>query len=330
MIFSIIINNYNYAHFLRNAVDSALAQTELDREVLVVDDGSTDDSLGILAEYGDRIKVIVKENGGQASAFNAGFKASVGEWILFLDADDLLLPEALNILKNRDSFRDLEVISFQWRLWSVDANGEKMLPALPTPKRLHGGDPKITLLSGGHYGASPTSGNLFRREVLEDILPMPEEPYRICADLYLQISIPFFGRIEWVDEPLGFYRIHGDNHYAGRKKRKELWRFKRDLGLQHAKHERIHELADRFDCQLHAGFRACEIQYLPFTLLLQRLESDGARFSLRLMLLREVFSGLGILSKAKGFPSAFKTLARVLVYSALPLCLIKKLHARTN
>src|SRR5215213_900396 len=90
---SVIIDNYNYGRFLREAIDSALGQTYPRVEVIVVDDGSTDDSRAVIAAYGDRVVPVLKENGGQASAFNAGFAASRGELICFLDADDTFMPE---------------------------------------------------------------------------------------------------------------------------------------------------------------------------------------------------------------------------------------------
>src|ERR1019366_560992 len=89
---SILINNYNYGRFLRDAIDSALSQTYPNTEVIVVDDGSSDDSRDIIATYGERIIPILKHNGGQASAFNAGFAASNGLWIHLLDSDDIFLP----------------------------------------------------------------------------------------------------------------------------------------------------------------------------------------------------------------------------------------------
>src|SRR5436853_3004216 len=78
---SIIINNYNYGRFLRDAIDSALGQGYPNTEVVVVDDGSSDDSRDIIASYGNRIIPVLKVNGGQASAFNAGFEASGGDVI---------------------------------------------------------------------------------------------------------------------------------------------------------------------------------------------------------------------------------------------------------
>src|SRR5215207_9122886 len=92
---SIVVNNYNYARFLGEAIDSALAQTHPDTEVVVVDDGSTDHSREVIAGYGDRVVPVSKENGGQASAFNAALPVTRGEVVLFLDADDQLLPTAV-------------------------------------------------------------------------------------------------------------------------------------------------------------------------------------------------------------------------------------------
>src|ERR1019366_4357461 len=86
---SILINNYNYGRFLRDAIDSALNQTYSNIEVIVVDDGSTDSSREIIATYEKRIIPVLKANGGQASAFNAGFAASKGDWVYLLDSDDL-------------------------------------------------------------------------------------------------------------------------------------------------------------------------------------------------------------------------------------------------
>src|SRR5258708_5352000 len=92
---SIIVNNYNYGRFLPQAIQSALGQTYGNKEVIVVDDGSTDESRAVVESYGTRIRAIFKNNGGQGSAYNAGFAASSGDLIHFLDADDFLMPTAI-------------------------------------------------------------------------------------------------------------------------------------------------------------------------------------------------------------------------------------------
>jgi glycosyltransferase involved in cell wall biosynthesis len=89
---SILINNYNYGRFLGDAIRSALGQSYANLEAVVVDDGSTDNSVETTQAFGDVVHLIAKENGGQASAFNAGFAASRGEIICLLDSDDEFLP----------------------------------------------------------------------------------------------------------------------------------------------------------------------------------------------------------------------------------------------
>ena len=92
---SIIITNHNYGEFLRPSIESALHQFDAAVEVIVVDDGSTDESRSIIASFEDRvIPVLLSENRGQAAAMNAGFARSNAEVVLFLDADDLLLGPA--------------------------------------------------------------------------------------------------------------------------------------------------------------------------------------------------------------------------------------------
>src|ERR687892_2224498 len=79
---SIVVVSHNYERFLAKAVESALAQTHHLTEVIVVDDGSTDDSRAVIGRYRDRVVTVLKENGGQASAFNAGFKHASGSAVI--------------------------------------------------------------------------------------------------------------------------------------------------------------------------------------------------------------------------------------------------------
>lgn len=92
---SVIIPAYNYARFLPEAIDSALSQTLKPLEVIVVDDGSTDDTEAVLERYAGEIHIIKQRNAGVSAARNAGIRASRGELIAFLDADDMWLPTKL-------------------------------------------------------------------------------------------------------------------------------------------------------------------------------------------------------------------------------------------
>jgi glycosyltransferase involved in cell wall biosynthesis len=94
---SVIIPTYNYARYLREAVDSALGQTYAPIEVIVIDDGSTDATPEVLASYGDRIRVIRQKNQGVAVARNAGIASARGKYLAFLDSDDIWYPRKLEL-----------------------------------------------------------------------------------------------------------------------------------------------------------------------------------------------------------------------------------------
>lgn len=92
---SVIIPTYNYGEFISDSIESVINQTYKDFEVIVVDDGSTDNTTDIIKKYKNRISYFYKENGGPSSARNYGIKNSKGEYICFLDADDIFLPKKL-------------------------------------------------------------------------------------------------------------------------------------------------------------------------------------------------------------------------------------------
>src|SRR4051794_14368672 len=92
---SIVVVNYNYAQFLHDAIESSLAQTYSNTEVVVIDDGSTDHSAEVIKSYGNRIIPVLKERAGQASCYASGLAASSGDLVLYLDADDFLYPHCL-------------------------------------------------------------------------------------------------------------------------------------------------------------------------------------------------------------------------------------------
>ena len=92
---SVIIPSFNRAHCIAGSVESVLAQTFQDLEVIVVDDGSTDDTQEVLARFGNRVRVIRQENGGVSAARNAGIRAARADWIAFQDSDDTWRPEKL-------------------------------------------------------------------------------------------------------------------------------------------------------------------------------------------------------------------------------------------
>jgi glycosyltransferase involved in cell wall biosynthesis len=95
-----IISSYNYGPFLQERIDSVLNQTSQNVGVIVVDDGSTDNSREIIASYGDRIIPVLKANGGQGSAINAGVAVSQAEMISYLDANDICVIEVEDLQRD--------------------------------------------------------------------------------------------------------------------------------------------------------------------------------------------------------------------------------------
>jgi glycosyltransferase involved in cell wall biosynthesis len=208
---SIIINNYNYDRFLAQAIDSALSQTYSHAEVIVVDDGSTDNSREIIAHYGDRIIAILQQNGKQAAAFNSGFARSKGDIILFLDSDDYLKPEAVERIVQ---IWNPNLAKVHYRLQVVDAKQQDLGYSLPQGTApLSTGEVWRALLTQGTYVSTPTSGNALNRQALQNLFPIPDE-YKLTADDYLSTLVPFYGEIAAIEQPLGAYRIHGTNQWA--------------------------------------------------------------------------------------------------------------------
>lgn len=244
LLVSIIINNYNYACFLGDAIESALNQTYPATEVIVVDDGSTDNSRDIIVGYGDRITPVLKENGGQASAFNAGFARSRGEIIIFLDSDDLLLPDVVERVMAVFQTNP-DVAKVQYRLEVIDAMGARTgVVKPPRHLKLPSGDLRQHVLTfPDDIPWLPTSGNAFAARVLREIFPVPENIYRICADYYLSNLPPLFGPVISLDEVGGYYRVHGSNsHYTSGI---NLDQTRQIIKLTCATHEQIKEFATR-------------------------------------------------------------------------------------
>ena len=217
---SIIINNYNYDRFLPEAINSAINQTYPHTEIIVVDDGSTDNSRDIIAGYSDcaertagskRIKPIFQENGKQAAALNSGFASSQGDIILFLDSDDCLLPTAVEQVV--EAWKP-GVGKVHYRLQVVDTQKQPLGYYIPTTEaKLSSGEVWRHLLQTSGYTSTPMSGNAYSRTALTNVFPIPDD-YKTTADDYLMISTPFYGQVVGIEEPLGLYRIHNSNQWA--------------------------------------------------------------------------------------------------------------------
>ena len=210
---SVVITNFNYERFLAEAVESALAQTYPNVELIVVDDGSTDNSRDVLARFLEQGTCVFKENGGQASAFNEAARYIGGDIVIFLDADDALFPETAGRVV-RCMCRAPGTVKVQYRLRVVDADGAdtgRCLP--PLGVELAEGDVSADALVRPHDLAyPPTSGNAFDAAALKRLLPIPDD-HRDFADMYLLNLVPLLGPIATLDGVGGSYRIHDRNSF---------------------------------------------------------------------------------------------------------------------
>jgi len=207
---TVLIDTYNYGQYIEEAVESVLAQEFPcdQREILVVDDGSTDDTGERLKKYGDAIRYVQKPNGGQASAFNFGFAEARGKIFATLDADDVWLPDKLR--RVCDTFEKNPAAGMVYHrtyLWrgpeqtDYDSYFAEVSGRVP--------ECRTSLL---RYPMVGTSCLAFRRSALSKVLPVPEA-LRSQADAYLTALIIFIAPVAALPEFLAKYRIHGANLY---------------------------------------------------------------------------------------------------------------------
>jgi glycosyltransferase involved in cell wall biosynthesis len=168
VLVSVIIPTYNTGRFLAQAVESALCQSHSPIEIVVVNDGSTDNTDEVVAPYLDRIKYICQENRGLSAARNAGFLASRGDFVCFLDADDILLPDKFT--------RQLAVFERELDLGIVisgyiDVEEDGKIAIQTVAKRWHR-DALDHLLN---HEVFPPHTALIRRQVLESVALFPED-----------------------------------------------------------------------------------------------------------------------------------------------------------
>jgi glycosyltransferase involved in cell wall biosynthesis len=245
----VVVNNFNYALFLGAAIDSALAQTYEHVHVIVVDDGSTDNSREVLASYGDLIKPVLKENGGQASALNAGILHSQSDIVIFLDADDVLDPHAAQRIAAAFS-ETPGLAKVQCRMAVMDEAGRRTGEVKP-PRHIEllTGDLRPRVLRFPFDLPWVGGGTAYSVSVLRKMAPIPEDG-PVGADWYLVHVSALLGPVGAVDEPLAIYRLHGNNWHEGGGSSVDLDRLRAIIGYTARTRTYIADLAGRLglDC----------------------------------------------------------------------------------
>ena len=242
--FSIVVNNYNYARFLQEALDSSLNQMHKNDELIVVDDGSTDESQDILSRYAKDhgISVIEQKNQGQMRAVRVGIEAAQGDIVVLLDSDDYFLDGYLDRLRQIYTAHPEVAFVFANAQLGGDAEAGKesmrtILAGLELTPGIVGSTKWATLLFHEFVGF-PTSGNSLRRALARESVSLPEtvdetselsplvarvlgisdterSKSGYTADGVIVRCASILGAIKYFDERPGlFYRIHGANKYA--------------------------------------------------------------------------------------------------------------------
>jgi len=209
MRLSVIIANWNYRDFVGDAITSALAVDWDDKEVIVVDDASTDDSRSVIGSFGDKVASYFRPKSNHLGAHMFGFEQSIGDVIIFLDADDLLEPE---VMEEVAKVWRSGVSKVQFRMNSIDGGGTQMgtgfplFPPTNDPKKL-----RRVYLRTMSYTTPPGTGNAYSRDFVRKAFSMAPSTLP-SSDTVLIALAPIFGDVLTIAKPLARYRIHGGNY----------------------------------------------------------------------------------------------------------------------
>ncbi|MBF2016559.1 MAG: glycosyltransferase [Rivularia sp. T60_A2020_040] len=271
---SVLIPNYNYAHYIGDALESVLHQTYSNFEVIVCDDGSTDNSCEVVNTYiqkNSRIKLVRKSNGGPASAWNAAYRESKGEIICLLDADDIWLHDKLQKVINAFHSQPNCGLVFH-NVIQIDRQGELIKHQPMLSKFAEGWTAPFALKNGGFVdNIPPTSALSFRREVTELLLPMNETFLR-NVDAVVRNLAAFVTLMQPIPEILSKYRIHGSNIMAASSLKADF------LEKELARSELVHQEVEQFVRSFHGAEIAeklasvkCRLTYCHNKYLVSRL-----------------------------------------------------------
>ena len=205
---SIVIPVYNAERYLRECIESALNQDYDNMEVIVVNDGSKDNSLKILEEYSDMIKVVSKPNGGTASALNAGIKMMQGDWFKWLSADDLLYPHAVQELVNCAKKLENKENCIIYSNYDIINSQGKILRQFIEPDYNSMDYFEFNTILLDHYIGNGTT-SLIHKSAFERFGTFDESiSFKEDYELWLRFCILHGCRLHLVPKVLAKYRVH--------------------------------------------------------------------------------------------------------------------------
>jgi hypothetical protein len=218
---TVLVNNYNNGAFIAACIDSLFVQTVKPDEIVVYDDGSTDESLTILRAYGDRIRLIegIHDSGKtsrecQSHALEVAFRRSSGDWLFLLDGDDFFLPRKIErVLEAVRGRADVSLV--QSPVCLVNGSGEQF--GRYRDARFH--RPDILRAMHEQHDVDfyyPTSAMVVSRSAMERVLPID---MRVCpalaCDTRIGMLMPLLGEVVTIDEPLACWRRHSGSYLSG-------------------------------------------------------------------------------------------------------------------
>lgn len=202
---SIIIPVFNYAHFLKRTLDSIFDQTYRDYEVIVVDDGSEDDPFAIIKPYGNRVQYLRQENKGVCAARNAGLQIAKGEYVLFLDADDFIVPDKLYaqvaLMKASPTYG---IVHSGW--WLADSDGTVYDCVTPWDYA-----PLLDIETWLFWKPVLPASMLLRKSIIDAVGGF-DPAFTQAEDVDLIFRMMMTGcEAIWLKRPTAYYRQHPDN-----------------------------------------------------------------------------------------------------------------------
>lgn len=203
---SVVVPTYNRAHLVCEAVDSLLAQTRIPDEIIVVDDGSTDDTQEKLRHYQLPVRVLYRDNGGLSAARNTGLAAATGDLIAFLDDDDTLPPTSIDQrAKLLEAYPEFAVVYGDALLIDFEGNEIGRYSTIRPGERPSGN----VFAAFARYNQSPVHTFMFRHACLE-ANDRFDESLNTLEDYDFWLRLAAKNRFRYIDEVLAFYRTHNN------------------------------------------------------------------------------------------------------------------------
>jgi len=268
---SIIIPVYNSEQFLAESIESVLNQTYKNIEIIAVNDGSTDNSLGILEQYSDKITIVSQENKGLASALNLGISKMSGKWFKWFSPDDILFTNAIEILVSYSKVSPKNTIIYSnWEI--IDEKGNKLRNFHETNYNdLDNFEFNVRLLDGQLININTTLIPSFLFDqgcIINDL----NDPVVVDYDFFLRAGILYDTHFQLIEKNLLQYRIHYNqtSHFNITKSLKYAEEIKCDIlsKLDETTQNQYHKSLEQFSKQKKLTKKTMElglkiIKFLP-------------------------------------------------------------------